>query len=102
MDGLYVFLLENKEWLLSGVAIAVISISANILTKAIFVSHILAKKMKSQNKVTIKFNGVEISVASDEKDTEQIKKMIMEITGNDFVDPELPNKKIQQTQKARG
>lgn len=84
------YLVENKDWLFSGLAIAVISISANWLTKAILVSRIITEHLKNSSKITIKVNGVEIS--GDTIDAEQLRKKIMEVTGNDFVDPELPNK----------
>ncbi|HCH4139902.1 TPA: hypothetical protein NKV59_003374 [Vibrio parahaemolyticus] len=83
LDNFVQILLENKEWLFSGIGVALISVIANVVTSAV-VSH-------TEKKITIKMSDRDgkvhhIHVSSDESE-ELIEQAIKKIRGEAYKDP---------------
>ena len=95
MENLVEFLVENKEWLFSGILVALGAISANLMTKALITTRYLLRDIKRTREVIIKVNGIKLSLDSENADLEVLKKQLKEINGENFVDPEAPNKSSQ-------
>ncbi|ELA9205255.1 hypothetical protein [Vibrio sp. MA64] len=83
LENLIQILLENKEWLFSGVTIVLVSAVANVLTTLFF--------GRKTTKITIKMSDRDgkvhhISVSSDESE-EAIERAIKKIRGEAYKDP---------------